>query len=291
MKWSRYIILAFVILASGCNTIGLVYRNADVYLQHKINGYTSFNDLQKEQISTEVANYMLWHRTVALPEYIKFLQNLNGAAQYRGQLNLDVVARLRSQLLGLYRTAMARAIGPTAQLLSQLDNSQIDELEKNLAEQIQKQRLEQLGGDAGANLKRRADRTIAFLEWLAGNLSDEQQQAVATMSRDLPFVNSSYIDFRETNQHRLVTLLKERPGPKAIESFLSSWILTPEMLRTPQEQKAIRSFEAATDQMVTKVHMLLTPQQKEHIQRLITSYVNEMRKISQSGGAASGGPQ
>ena len=54
MKKSLFIVLALALLSSGCSTIGLVYRNADWYLQHKINGYTSFNSQQQETIHREV---------------------------------------------------------------------------------------------------------------------------------------------------------------------------------------------------------------------------------------------
>src|SRR4030065_2251784 len=61
MKKSLFIILAFALLGSGCSTVSLVYSNADLYLQHKINGYTSFNARQKETIHREVPDINQLH--------------------------------------------------------------------------------------------------------------------------------------------------------------------------------------------------------------------------------------
>ena len=280
MKKSLAIILAFSLIGSGCNTINLVYRNADVYLQHKINAYTSFNPKQKETIRKEVSDYMMWHRKVALQEYISFLQNLNGATQYEGEISVDEAARLRKHLLDLYRKSLLPAILPTAQLLSDLDNQQIEELDNTFFEHVQKQKKEQLGGNLDENLERRAEKTIAFLEWLAGDLNKMQKQEIMKMSLSLPFVSPAYIEFREANQRRLIALLKDHPGEQQIAAFLTSWILSPETTRTSQQQSEIQSFESSSDEMVVRIHKLLTAQQKEHIKTLISTYIDEMRILS-----------
>ena len=96
MNKSHVFVLAFTLFICGCSTIHLFYRNADWYLQYKINSYTSFNAPQKELIRQDVSDYMHWHRKYALPEYIIFLQNLNGAVQYQGQLEAEDVALMSS---------------------------------------------------------------------------------------------------------------------------------------------------------------------------------------------------
>jgi hypothetical protein len=288
MKKSLFIILAFALLICGCSTIGLVYRNADWYLQHKINGYTSFNARQKETIRQEVFNYMFWHRKNALPEYIVFLQNLNGVAQYDGQLKAEQIALLRSHLMNLYKTSLVPAIKPTAQMLSSLDSRQIQKLGSNLAEENQKQKQEELDVSQDEYLDRRVDRTISFLEWLAGNLSDEQEQKISEMSRYLPVVSAIYIQHRETNQGRLLALLNGHVGADNIAAFISTWILTPEVTRTSQQQRAIQSFETASDAMIAQIHGLLTTRQKEHIRKLISSYIEDMHKLSSDTHAANG---
>jgi hypothetical protein len=286
MKKSLFICLAFALFISGCSTASLFYRNADWYLIHKINDYTSFNSRQKDTIRKDVSDYMQWHRKNALPEYIIFLQNLNGAAQYDGRLKAAHVAQLRTQLSDLYKKTMAQAIRPAAQLLSELDSQQINELAETFAEQIHKQKKEFLTKGQTENLDKRAEKAMDFLEWLAGDLSDEQKQRVTESSRKIPVASLAYIQHREANQARLIALLKNHAGAEKIASFLSSWILTPEATRTPQQQHAIQSFEAGTDDMIAQMHGLMTARQKEHIGNLISSYIQEMQKFASEGQAA-----
>ena len=277
MKKSLFLILAIALLISGCNMVNLIYRNADWYLQHKINGYTSFNAQQKKIITQEVSDFMNWHRRKALPEYITFLQNLNGAAQYDGRLSSGEIARLREQVLELYKMTLAPAIRPTAEILSSLDDGQIRELEKSLSEENQKQIHEQLDVSRDDYLDKRADRTVHFLEWLAGNLNKAQEQKVREMSRRLPFVSDIYIRQRVANQGRLISLLNEHAGTEQISAFLSLWILTPEATRSPQQQHAVETFKLASDDMIADIHGMLTARQKDHIHKTISSYIDDMR--------------
>lgn len=279
MKKSLSIVLAFALFNCGCSTVSLVYRNADWYLQHKINGYTTFDPGQKETIRKEVSDYMLWHRKVALPDYITFLQNLNGVAQYDGQLKVGQIALLRAHLLDLYQKSLLPSIRPTARLLSSLDSRQIEELGNHLAEENQKQEHEELDISHDEYLDNRADKTISFLEWLAGNLSDEQEQQVREMSRHLPVVSHIYLQQRVASQARLMALLNDHAGADRIAASMSAWLLTPEAGRTAQQQRVIQSFDTASDAMVAQVHGLLTKRQKEHIRKLISSYIEEMHQL------------
>lgn len=277
MKKSLFIFLAFVLLLGGCSTVSLVYRNADWYLQHKINGYTSFDARQKKMIRQDVADYMRWHRNNALPEYVTFLQNLNGTVQYEGQLKADEIAMLRTQLLDLYKKSLVPAVRPAAELLITLDSRQLQELGSNLAEENRQQLKDQQEIGIDKYLNKRADRTVNFLEWLAGDLSAQQEQKVREMSRHLPVVGDIYIRQRQENQGRLIELLNSHANAEKISAFLTAWIFTPEQTRTPQQQRAIESFERASDEMLVQIHGMLTAKQKEHIHKMISSYIDAMR--------------
>ncbi len=120
---------------------------------------------------------------------------------------------------------MKPAIRPAAEILSSLDTRQIGELDRNLAEEKNKQRREERDLGPDAYLDKRADKTLDFLEGLTGKLSREQRQKVRDMSRRLPLVKDIYIAQREADQRRLITMLNEHAGPDRIAAFLSSWIL------------------------------------------------------------------
>src|SRR4030067_1309479 len=134
---------------------------------------------------------MHWHRKIALPDYIIFLQTLNGVAQSDGPLKIDEIHLLRAHLLNLYKRTLVPAIRPTAQLWSELDGRQIQKLGKTLAEETRKQKKEKLDISHDEYLDKRADKTIDFVEWLGGNVRGRQEQKIREMSRHLPVASHS----------------------------------------------------------------------------------------------------
>jgi hypothetical protein len=277
IKTALWFVIAIFLLIASCSTTSLVYRNAEWYLQYKINTYTSFNAQQKKMISVQIADYMRWHRKNALPDYIKFLQNLNGAAQFDGRIQPGEITLLRTDLLDLYKRTLVPLVRPTADMLASLDDQQIQELDMNLTHELDEQKREQLDVTPAQYRDRRADRTVDFMEWLAGSLGRDQEAKVRQMSRELPFVADIYLQQRQVNQKRLMDVVRSHAGREKIAAILLSWILTPESTRLPQQQDTIESFQRATDEMIAQIHATLTAKQKEHIRKIISSYIDEMR--------------
>lgn len=288
MKRSLFVIIAFAFFSCACSSVSLLYRNADWYLQHKIDGYITFNARQEETLHRDISDYLDWHRKYALPEYIIFLQNLNGTAQHDGQVQAEQIALLRTQLTSLYQQSLTPAIKPAAEILSSLDSRQILELERNLAEENTKQKQEETDMGRDAYLDKRAYKTLDFLEGLIGNMSREQRLRVKEMSRGLPLIRDTYIDQRASNQGRLIQLLRDNAGSDRIASFLSLWILTPDATRSAQQQRDIHAFETASDKMIANIQGMLTNRQKIRLHKKISGYIDELQNLTTDMKAASG---
>ncbi len=276
-----FIIFAIALLfCSGCSTVRLSYNHADWYLRYKINGYTSFNAQQREEIHSEVDIYMRWHRKNALPEYIAYLQDMYGVVQRNGQLKTEEVARLSGEYNKLYKKTIAPTIRPAAHLLSALNNRQIEELGKTLTRKNQKQKDETLYGSEQKNLVMRAERNIDFVEKLVGRLSGNQKEKIREISLRTPFVVKYYIEHREHNQAGLIALLNNKASEDKIAEFLWAWVNTPEATRTPQQQQAIQSYENAMDEMTARIYELLTDRQKTHLSKEILTYIEDFQHLN-----------
>lgn len=258
----------------------LSYNHADWYLRYKINGYTSFNAQQKEEIHREVDIYMRWHRKNVLPEYIAYLQDMYGVVQRNGQLKTEEVARLSGEYNKLYKKTVAPTIRPAAHLLNALNNRQIEELGKTLTKKNQKQKDETLYGSEQKNLVMRAERNIDFVERLVGRLSGDQKDKIREISLRTPFVVKYYIEHREHNQAGLITLLNNKAGEDKIAEFLWAWVNTPEATRTPQQQQAVQSYEHAMDEMTARIFELLTDRQKNHLRKEILTYIEDFQLLN-----------
>lgn len=280
MKRKFILVFAPLLLLSGCGIVSIGYNYADAYLRYSINSYTSFNDAQKETIKQEVNLFMLWHRNKMLPEYTRFLQAVQRTAQSGAALKKEDVARFRNEARALYVKTLQPGVRPAAKLLSGIDAAQIQELEKSFAKENKKQKDKELGGEQDERLRKRAERTVDFLENLVGGFNDRQLEQIRDMSHKLPFATGIYISQREQNQARLIELLNNHAEEGEIAAFLNSWLLTPEAITSPEERSTMHGFETASDEMIVSVYQMLTDRQKKTLLKNILKYIDTMQDLA-----------
>lgn len=283
MNFTKSLCIVFILImlgCGGCSTVSLGYNHADWLLRYWITDYTSFNAQQKNEIHLEVDSYLRWHRKNALPEYTTFLQNLN-ALIYRNELpDAADIMRLRKESRRLYQKTMTPFVAPAARLLNTLDKRQIEELRNTLAKKNRKEEKKTLFAGEKENLTKRAERHIALIEKLAGNLSDVQKEKITQMSRNIPFATKYYIEQREAKQTKLILILNNREGEEKIAALLRQWINAPDASRSPQQQQTIEAYETAMDEMTARIFELMTARQKDHLGKKISSYIDDFQKLA-----------
>lgn len=281
MKRKLILLIAFLFLPlSGCGIIAIGYNYADAYLRYSVNSYASFNAAQKEVIKHEVDAYMLWHRKNMLPEYVRFLQTLQERVQTDAVLKKEEVARFRLRVRTLYIKTLQTAVRPAAKLLGGIAPVQIEELVVSFAKENNKQRSRELGGNTSEQLRKRAERTIDFLESMVGGFSDKQLDKIREMSYKLPFATAIYIAQREDNQAGLIKLLRNNRSEGEIADFLSAWLVTPEANRSIGERNVMLAFESASDEMIANVYQILTDKQRKNLLKNIVKYIDTFQDMA-----------
>jgi len=281
MNWKLIFVYSLLLLQlSGCSIIAIGYNYSDVYLRYSINSYANFNDEQKIIITKEVDDFMLWHRENMLPEYVRFLQELQVTVQSGAVLTKEDAARFRARVRTLYVNTLQPTVLPTAKVLSGIYPLQIEELVESFDKENNKQREKGRGGNSLEQRRKRAEKTIDFLENMVGVLSDRQLDKIREMSNNLPYTTVIYLQQREDNQARLLELLRNGKNEEEIAMFLSSWLLTPELSRSPEEQLVILASENAYDEMVATVYQLLTVRQRKALLGNIVKYIDIFQNLS-----------
>lgn len=283
MQKKSIFILAFSgFLLSGCAILSIGYNYADAYLRYSINSYTSFNDQQKAVIKNEVANFMAWHRKVMLREYVTFLQEIQKVALADLPLKAEDVGILRKEVRALYVKTISPAIPPAARVLSSLEPKQIDELSLSFAKELKKQRGKELSGNLEQQLHRRTERSVDFIENLAGGFTDSQLAKLREMNQKLPFATPLYIAQREDNQLKLIEHLKGNKGEKEIAALLNSWLHTPELNRNAEDRNIMQAFENGSDEMIANIFQMLNERQKKTLLKNIAKYITTFQELSAS---------
>jgi hypothetical protein len=292
MNFSKPILIVLALLllcCSGCSRVTLGYRYGDWLLRYWINDYTAFTPQQKEEIRLDVADYMRWHRQYALPEYTAFLLQVQALVTRDGALSPADVSRTKAELGRLYQLTMTPFVRPAAHLLSQLDERQIAELHRTLAEQNRELREEILAGDRQEQLAQRAQNHIKFTEALVGDLSDAQARTLREMSLRIPFVTSVYIEQREAKRAGLLALLEQHANEAQIAAYFAQWMDTLQFPSSAQQQQAFPTYDSAMNDMIVRIFELLNAQQKAQLRKNLSAYIADLQKLHaliETGGTA-----
>ena len=157
-KIRLHVVLLLLLTLSGCSIVSVGYNYADAYLRYSINSYATFNDAQRERIKKEVDDFMLWHRKMMLPQYVSFLQELQGMVQAGNALNREDVSRLKAEARKLYVKTLQPTVMPAASLLSGIESAQIEELVPSFDSENNKQKDRELAGTQDEQLRKRVSR-------------------------------------------------------------------------------------------------------------------------------------
>jgi hypothetical protein len=133
VKYVFALLLAGVVLSAGCSRVKLGYPWLDWLLERQVNRYLDLKPDQERQADAAIDAYHVWHRTVMLPRYARFLRQQARAVR-SGPLTGDQISTAVSGIEDLYRHTMVRALEIVAALVADQDFQQIDHLERTLAE-------------------------------------------------------------------------------------------------------------------------------------------------------------
>lgn len=277
----RYLLALLLLLQlGGCGIISLGYNYSDVYLRYTINSYTSFSKEQKQEIHRDVDEFLRWHRKVMLPEYVKFLRELQNKVASGSALSVEEVREYRLKVRRLYVSTLQPTVVPAAHLLNGMNEDQADEMAASLGKENAKQREKDLAGSREEQLSSRTERTVEFIENLVGSLNDNQLEQLRIANAKLPYASDIYQRLKEDNQKHLIELVKHHEGEDEIGNFLSLWLIMPEKFRKPEEQEALKAFEESSDGLIAQIYAMLTERQRNKLLKNITKYADTFDKLS-----------
>lgn len=279
MRLFTFVAALILLPLSGCGLVSVGYNNADIFLRYTIHSYAPFDDMQKEIISKDVDSFLEFHRHKILPEYVVFLQGLLRTTQSGKTLQNADARRMRVELRSLYIQTLRPTIQPVARLLSTVSSAQKEKMRQSLADK-NKLNATELDKNIEARYEERAEKIIDFLESIVGDFSDTQLEKIRILSRELPLADSTVFRQRTLNQAKLMALMNDNKGEELIAAHLSTWLLTPEAYRSPEDQRIIFSLETASEAFIVNLYQMLNERQKKELQQNIVKYIDTFQALS-----------
>lgn len=279
----RVLLIATVLIVSGCSATQLMYENAGTLIRWRATSYLDVHGEQSRQLDARIAAFLAWHRAAALPQYPAIAEEA-GNRLARGLSRDDLEwawTRGRAQL----GESLRHAATQVAPLLDQLDAAQLTHLEQRIAEDNRKFAEENLAGSAAKRRAERAKRNVKRLQEWFGTLSAEQRERVRAYSERAPLTEALRDADRRRRQAELVALLRKREATKRLADWAEGW----DRGRAPEYEAASRAQRVAFFELLLEIDRLLTPEQRTEAVTRLREFARDFSALAQAAGAGEPG--
>jgi hypothetical protein len=264
---SRILFLFVAIFLSGCSSIQIVYNNADWLIRSDLQELLDVEGPAEKRLRSALADYLALHRREILPLYAYYLRSIALDLQKPSPLSEVAVRGHIEEALNLYDRTVEPMIAPTVQFLLSLSDLELNRFQENLAKDHLKK----------VNQKPRdqADRFQSRLEFFTGSLTEPQEQLVkAYVSPWGDERRKAWLEFRESQQAKLISQLKARAPESDISAWMRVWAIQPSEHRGTQYKIELLQQRNELVKFLTVFLASLTSAQK-------TKAVNRLLNLSQ----------
>jgi len=278
MRKSIMLLLAAVLVMSGCTRIGLAYRHLDVIIPWSVNDYLGMNSTQKRWLDDRLKEHLSWNCTTQVPDYVTWLDNLQHMVETNQVTEAALKARTAEGKLAIEQ--ISKQVTPSAvELLSQLDDKQVQTLREAFAKDLREHKEEFIDPPLSQQINERAQRMEKRLDPWIGDLNAAQHQRIAAWSVALGEQNQMWIDNRAHWQGLFIAAVQQRKSPDFAQR-ISPLLQDRSSFWTPQYRQAYDQTEQAAIRLIVELVADSTPNQRKRLIKKIGEVREDFADLS-----------
>ena len=271
------LLLMLSLVLSGCNRVGVAYRNLDVIIPWTLNDYLTMNSEQKSWFNGRLNEHLRWHCTTQLPDYLEWLDHLQQMIETNQVSDVVLQARALEARQAIARSV--RKITPSAiELLHSLDDQQVKKINEAFAKDQLKRQDNYLKSSLEQQIQQRSERMNKRLSTWLGPLSASQQQRIVVWSTSLGDQNQQRNANRALWQTQFSAAMEQRQSsdfPQRIKQLL----VNRESLWTPAYRQVYNLSEQASRSLLVDLMAQSTPAQRQHLMKKLDEVRSDLTAL------------
>lgn len=271
------LLLMLSLVLSGCNRVGVAYRNLDVIIPWTFNDYLAMNSAQKSWFNERLKEHLSWHCTTQLPDYLDWLDRLQQMIETNQVSDATLLVRALEARRAIAQSA--REVTPSAiELLQGLDDQQIKKINEAFAKDQRKRQASYLKSSLEQQIQQRSERMNKRLSAWLGPLSASQQQRVVVWSTSLGDQNQQRNANRALWQTQFSAAMEQRQSsdfPQRIKQLL----VNRERLWTPAYRQVYNLSDQATRSLLVDLMAQSTPAQRQRLVKKIDEVRSDLTTL------------
>lgn len=284
LKRGRFVLVAvFAALLVSCTFTKFAYNQADTLAAWQADDYFDLDGAQKQDFEKRFDRLFVWHRQEQLPDYAQFMKLAR--TRMEDGASRDDVLWFAEGIRARVRVLARRAAPDAAALLATLTPAQIENLQRKFEKGNRKYvKDRKIGGTADERREADSKRLIKQIEDWLSPLSNEQEERVKALARDVPQIEQLRYAERLRRQKELVEILAHRGEDRQrFTARVTDWMVNWERNRSPDVQKQLDAWwHKRADLLVAADRMLTSDQRTASLQR-IQGYANDFTQLAGAG--------
>lgn len=279
-------VFALAALLVSCTFTRFAYNQADTVAAWMVDDYFDLDPQQKQEFQKRFERFYTWHRYEQLPEYSQFMRTARTRMQ--DGLSREDVFWFTDGLRARYRTAIRQGAPEAAVLLATVTPAQIENLQRKWEKDNRKYVKEhKLNGTSEERQEAEAKRMIKGVkEWLAP-LTNEQEQRVHALARELPQIQQlRYTERLRRQKEFLEVLAHHSEDRERFTARIADWASNWERGRTADYQKRLDASWEKRAELYVSVDKMFTPDQRNAYLQRIQSYSDDFTQLARREGGA-----
>jgi hypothetical protein len=273
------LLLVLVFALGGC-AVRISYMFLDVALLWSLDDYIEFEGQQRTGAKVAIAEFHEWHRYNELPEYALLFESL--ADDLERPVTPATMAQYSDQALAAWQDIMRGMAAPSATILAQLNQQQIQVLVDTMAKEEQED-LDDYKNETPQEVQQDRYKFMHnAVSKLAGKLNDEQRTRIRVWAVKLRDTGQMSIEQRSNWRERFVQILQARDDVDKLEQELTLLFVQPYLFWSEGYQQSMSYNRELTVQLLAELANSLTDSQRSHATHRLRSFAADFRALSSS---------
>ncbi len=279
LKWLAIGIATISLLS--CSAVRFVYNQGDALSRWWIDDHIGLNQEQDSLIREALDRHFWWHRTAQLQGLAITLEEI------QQKLNKSITRRDVVYFYGEIKKhsyAIAYKVTPDlARLFMSLEPSQIENVQKRIAQNNEKFVKEWLPKEKSEQIKVRTEKVTQRAEWLFGKLSKDQEEKIKAHIIANPIDMHLIYQDRLRRQQELIAIMKDitkkKLTQKESENLITDYIKYFEYGRLKEQQEAAKKREEIAIELASFLTQITNDDQKKYASERVETWVSDINSL------------
>ena len=255
----KVVLLVVAAILVGCTT-RLAYNNLDLWLSFRIDDYINMTSEQEDRLDSDLSAALERHRAQQLPKIHRALDQLQADVQL--PMNYGHMGSYYRLFTGLGQDSVAVLAMPLANLLRDLDESQVNGLYNKMRERFAKLDAERAAKSPSQRLTQRTQRLTEFAQKWVGSLTPRQRQLIAELAGYQVEMTPVFVSLRDQYFKDFQQLMLQRRQP-GFEAKLARLMRQMVSLEGPSYQSEVRFYLNRRFELLTRLNHTLSDSQRQ----------------------------